>query len=38
MVADFSHADNCSSGGTEQLQMLGDSTALICGWEGHLSD
>lgn len=38
MVADFAHADNCSSGGTEQLQMLEDSTALICSWEGHLGD
>lgn len=38
MVGDCSHADNCSVGGTEPLQMLEDSTALICSWEGHLSD
>lgn len=38
MAADSSHAGSCSSGGTQQLQMLEDSTALICSWEGHLSD
>lgn len=38
MVADFSLADNCSSGGAEHLQLLEASTALICSWEGHLSD
>lgn len=36
MVADFSHAGDCSSGGAEQLHVLEHSTASICSWEGQL--